>query len=77
MRPQKPFPEGTAERVRELLARAKRPDERARIQAVLMRAVSASTPAQIAAVTGLSVNSVRVLHSRFLRRGEAALVGGP
>ena len=42
-----------------------------------MRAAFSLTPSQIAPATGLSVNSVRILHSRFLRQGEACLVGGP
>jgi len=42
-----------------------------------MRAVDSSPPERIAVVTGLSVNTVRVLHSRFLREGEAFLIGRP
>ena len=42
-----------------------------------MRALFSATPAHIASLTGLSVNSVRILHSRFLREGEACLVGRP
>jgi transposase len=77
MRPPKEFPEGTARRLERLLKATGRPGERTRIQAVLMRAAFALTPVQIATATGLSVNSVRVLHSRYLREGEACLVGGP
>lgn len=48
-----------------------------RIQAVLMRALDASPPARIAEVTGLSVATIRVIHSRFLREGESWLVNRP
>jgi transposase len=61
----------------QLLKNARRPDERTRIQVILMRAAFSLTPAQIATATGLSVNSVRVLHSRFLRQGDACLIGRP
>jgi transposase len=60
-----------------LLKHARKTDERTRIQAVLMRAAFSLTPAQIATATGLSINSVRILHSRFLREGDACLVGRP
>jgi DNA-directed RNA polymerase specialized sigma24 family protein len=43
-----------------------------RIQAVLMRALDSSPLNQIAAVTGLSVATVRIQHSRFLREGYHA-----
>ena len=77
MRPPKDFPANTAERMRVLLRRAKDVAEQRRIQAVLMRASDALPPAKIAELTGLSVHSVRVLHSRFLREGEACLIGRP
>jgi len=77
MRPPKAFPEGTAKHLERLLRNARKPDERTRIQAVLMRAAFSLTPAQIATATGLSINSVRILHSRFLRQGDACLVGRP
>jgi transposase len=77
MRPTKPFPAGTAKRLQELLKQARSIADQRRIQAVLMRALDASSPERIAAITGLSVNTVRVLHSRFLREGEAVLVDRP
>ncbi len=77
MRPPKDFPPGTAERLQGLLKRAVTIAEQRRIQAVLMRALDASPPATIAAVTGLSVATVRILHSRFLREGEPCLTGRP
>lgn len=77
MRPIKPFPAGTTKRLQQLLKQAHNVADQRRIQAVLMRALDASPPERIAAVTGLSVNTVRVLHSRFLREGEAVLVDRP
>lgn len=77
MRPPKAFPDGGVERLQKLLKHSCRADERTRIQAVLMRALFSAPPARIASLTGLSVNSVRILHSRFLREGEACLAGGP
>jgi transposase len=40
-----------------------------------MRAVSDAPPAEIAAVTGLSVATVRILHSTFLIKGLGGLLG--
>lgn len=77
MRPPKDFPAGTTARMRELLRKAKDVAEQRRIQAVLMRASDALPPEKISELTGLSVHSVRVIHSRFLREGEACLVGRP
>lgn len=77
MRPPKPFPAGSTQRLQQLLKTATRVAEQRRIQAVLMRALGASAPEHIAQVTGLSLNTVRVLHSRYLREGEAFLVGRP
>ena len=77
MRPPKAFPEGTANHLERLLKNSRDPAERTRIQAVLMRAAFTLNPGQIATATGLSVNSVRILHSRFLRQGNACLIGRP
>lgn len=77
MRPPKSFPAGSAQRLQQLLKTAKTVAEQRRIQAVLMRALDASPPERIAQITGLSINTVRVLHSRFLREGEAFLLGRP
>jgi transposase len=63
--------------MRHLLRGAKDVAEQRRIQAVLMRASDALPPEKIAELTGMSVHSVRVIHSRFLRGGEACLVGRP
>lgn len=77
MRPPRDFPAGTAQRMRTLLKQAESVAEQRRIQAVLMRALDALPPVKIAELTGLSVHSVRVIHSRFLREGESCLVGRP
>lgn len=63
--------------MKELLHQAKTLAEGRRIQAVLMRAAHDSTPMQIAEATGFTINTVRALHSQFLRMGEAVLVGRP
>jgi transposase len=77
MRPQKPFPRGTVEALQKLLKAARTMADQRRIQAVLMRALDASPPERIAAVTGLSVASVRIIHSRFLREGLSFLRDRP
>jgi transposase len=77
MRPPKPFPAGSVQRLQQLLRHARNMADQRRIQAVLMRALDASPPERIAVVTGLSVNTVRVLHSRYLREGEAFLRDRP
>ena len=59
------------------MKRSRRIDERSRIQAVLMRALFSAPPVHIASVTGLSINTVRILHSRYMREGESCLVGRP
>lgn len=77
MRPRKAFPTGTVEQLQGLLKQAKTVADQRRIQAVLMRALDASPPERIAALTGLSVATVRIIHSRFLREGAGFLVGRP
>jgi len=75
MRPRKLFPLGSAEVLRSALKSARGAGEVRRIQAVLMRAISDAPPAEIAAVTGLSVATVRILHSTFLTKGLEGLLG--
>lgn len=77
MRPPKAFPRGSVALLQGLLSKARTVADQRRIQAVLMRALDASSPAKIAAVTGLRASSVRVLHSRFLREGAAFLTNRP
>lgn len=77
MRPRSPFPTGSARDLRALLARTTKVDSARRIQAVLMRALDDSPPQRIAEVVGLSVATVRSLHSRFLREGITCLSDRP
>jgi transposase len=75
MRPKKPFPPGSAEVLKRALKAARSAAETKRLQAVLMRAISDSSPAEISAITGLSVATVRILHSTFLTKGLSGLQG--
>jgi transposase len=75
MRPRKQFPHGSVEVLRTALKSARGISEARRIQAVLMRAISDAPPVDIAAVTGLSVATVRILHSTFLTQGLDGLLG--
>lgn len=77
MRPRKAFPPDSVQVLRDLLHVAERADDARRIQAVLMRALDDLPPERIAAVVGLSVATVRGLHSQFLRQGVASLVDRP
>jgi transposase len=77
MRPPKAFPRGSAALLQGLLRKAKTVADQRRIQAVLMRALDASPPEKIAALTGLRASSVRVLHSQFMRQGPAFLLNRP
>jgi transposase len=60
-----------------LLKQAKTVADQRRIQAVLIRALDASPPERIAVMTGMSVATVRVIHSRFLREGTQFLTQRP
>jgi transposase len=75
MRPRKPFPTSAVKELRVLLDKARSEAQRQRIQAVLIRAVSDSPPGEIAKITGLTVHTVRTLHSRYLTGGVASLTG--
>ena len=60
-----------------LLRQAKTVPDQRRIQAVLMRALHGLPPTRIAELTGLSVHTIRIIHSLYLRHGETALTGRP
>lgn len=77
MRPRQAFPAGTVEQMQRLLKQVGTVADQRRIQAVLMRASDNLPPQRIAALTGLSVASVRIIHSRFLREGVAFLTDRP
>jgi transposase len=67
----KEFPSGTAEQVESLLKEAKDNDALRRLQSVYFRAKFGYPAAQIAAMTGYSIGTIRNIHSAFLRDGFA------
>ena len=75
MRPRKPFPEGAEKRLETLLQQAKNVAEYKRIQCVWLRATLDLSVEQICKATGLALASVRCFHSRYMKGGEAALLG--
>jgi transposase len=77
MRPRKPFPSGSAERLGPLVRQAKSIDEFKRLQCVWLRAALDLSVEEISLAVGLSPSSVRCYHSRYLKRGEIALLGRP
>jgi transposase len=66
-------PEGTTEKLREALKRAKTADELRRVQCVWMRVALGMNSRQICKAVGWSDAYVRVVQSDFLREGTAAL----
>ncbi|MBV9032872.1 MAG: helix-turn-helix domain-containing protein [Acidobacteriaceae bacterium] len=76
-----PFPEGTVERLTPLLQQAKTKAQYQRIQCVWLRATLGLSAPQIAQALGWPAQSVRQLHSEYVRHGEAVLrdqpKGGP
>ena len=72
MRPLPPFPKGAAERLAVLMKRAESKSAFQRIQCVWLRAPLGLSVTEIAPAVGWSPNTVRGLHSRFLRHGEVA-----
>ena len=75
MRKPNPLPDGTAERLKELLKQAKTKSEFQRIQAVYLRAATSMTTESIAEATGWHPGTVRNVQSGFLRQGEAIFSG--
>ena len=73
MRPQKPFPDNATERLEELLASSSSDSERSRIQSVHLRAKYGYGAERIAEITGLKVQTVRNIHSAYLKDGEESL----
>lgn len=73
MRPQKPFPVGTTERMRQLLASAHSLSEYRRIQSIYFRAKYGYSAVQIADMVGLQIQTIRNLHAAYLKEGEAVL----
>ena len=77
MRKPNPLPDGTAERLKELLKQAKTKSEFQRIQAVYLRAATSMTTESIAEATGWHPGTVRNVQSGFLRQGEAIFQVSP
>lgn len=73
MRPQKPFPPGTTERMQRLLKSAVSLEEYRRIQSIYFRSKYGFSAVQIAEMVGLRLQTIRNLHSAYLRDGEAVL----
>ena len=73
MRPQKPFPPETAERMERLLEPSISVAEYRRIQSVYLRAKHGYGAERIAEMVGLRLQTVRSIHSAYLRNGEASL----
>jgi transposase len=72
-----PFPAGAVERLASLLQQTKTKAEYQRLQAVWLRAALGLSAPQIAQALGWQAQSVRQLHSDYLRHGEAILAGKP
>lgn len=75
MRRARPIPEEGKQRLSELLKEVKSKGEFQRVQCVWLRAALGLTAAQIALALGWRRGSVKQVHSRYLRHGEAALRG--
>lgn len=73
MRPQKPFPRQAAERLEELLAASGSDAEHHRIKCVYLRAKYGYGAERIAKETGLKLQTVRNIHSAYLKEGEVCL----
>lgn len=74
MRPRIEFPEGTTERLEKILRQAKTSNEIKRIQCILLRARDDQDNTTIAKIVGYSEDSIKNIHSRFLKFGEACLM---
>jgi transposase len=75
MRKRRSLPEGAVERLGVLLRTARTRSAFQRVQCVWLRATLGLSNEEIAIAEGWAPNTVRCLHSRYLRHGEAALVG--
>ena len=74
MRPQKPFPVGTTERMKQLLISTDSLSEYRRIQSIYLRAKYGYSAEQIAEMVGLKRQTVCNLHAAYRKEGEAALL---
>ena len=73
MRPQKPFPDDTAERMEDLLRSTSSLDEYRRIQSILFRSKYGYSALEIAKIIGLKPQTVRNIHAAYRKEGEIAL----
>jgi transposase len=71
------LPAGATERWAVLLKEAQTKAEYQRVQCLWLRAALGLSAAEIAHALGWQVSSVRQLHSRYLRQGEAILQSKP
>jgi transposase len=73
MRPKTQFRAGTAEKMEKLLQAAKNLNEHKRIQCIYFRAKFDYSADLIAQITGYKLQTVRNIHSSFLKQGVKAL----
>jgi len=73
MRPQSPFPDGTVERMKQLLALTDSLDHYRRIQSIYLRAKYGFSALEIADLVGLKAQTIRNLQAAYLNEGESAL----
>ena len=73
MRHQKPFPPDTVERLETLLKFSGSVEEYRRIQSIYFRAKYGYRAEQIADMLSLKTQTVRNLHSAYLKEGETSL----
>lgn len=73
MRPQRHFPVGTVERMEKLLKSTDSLAEYRRIQSIYLRAKYGYNASQIAKMVGLELQTVRNIHSAYLKAGESTL----
>ena len=75
MRPRKKVSDDQKRRIEEMMRSSRDVDDFKRIQSVWLRVIFDMSLEEIAEATGLKANTIRMIHSRFLREGELALIG--
>ena len=73
MRPKSPFPDGTVERMKQLLGSTHSLDHYRRIQSIYLRAKYNFSAVEIADLVGLKTQTIRHLQAAYLQHGESAL----
>jgi len=71
----RPFPEGSKEKLRAALQRAKTKAQFQTVQCLWLRAALGLNAGQVAIAVGWTAGAVRKLQSQYLQKGEAALAG--